>query len=296
MPPTALLKDPACSGVLEKRGTGPFNQSWRSRFCVLHQRVLYWLKDPADKEPAGLVNLAEPELRVDRIDAVTCEVRTAKKTYVFRAPSEAHMSEWLDAFGVAGAAVHDTHSSTADVSSTRSHQSSFASGSMSAAASAAAVAAASSNGGNSTNSTSNSSSGSSSNSSSGNGGGGGSLSFASALDRALIARDPHNEELIRLLRAGARFSKFKHKKGQERLIWAPFELDRMCWGADKKAIKGAIMVREILRVTDGCAGSKRPELAFTIVTQDRTLELEAPTAKDKTDWVNAVNMLIAFHK
>lgn len=101
--------------------------------------------------------------------------------------------------------------------------------------------------------------------------------------------------LLEIIRTGSMFIKYKHKKGQDRMIWATNSLDRVVWGdgSDKKKIKGFILVADMLRITDGCFGSNRNENAFTVVGKDRTLELEAPSLTEKNDWVKVLNYLIA---
>ena len=46
----------------------------------------------------------------------------------------------------------------------------------------------------------------------------------------------------------------------------------------------------------GCFGSKRNENAFTILGQERNLELEAPSLSEKNDWVRAITYLIASRR
>jgi len=49
------------------------------------------------------------------------------------------------------------------------------------------------------------------------------------------------------------FIKYKHKKGQDRMVWCPAAMDRIVWGDghDKKKIKGFLLFAEMLRVSDG---------------------------------------------
>lgn len=43
-PPTSSLTNPDKAGILEKRGTGMFNSSFKSRYIILKGPHLYWLK------------------------------------------------------------------------------------------------------------------------------------------------------------------------------------------------------------------------------------------------------------
>jgi len=105
--------------------------------------------------------------------------------------------------------------------------------------------------------------------------------------------DPEISRLMTLIQQGSMFIKYKHKKGKDRMIYCPNSLDRIIWGDQaKKKVKGYLMVSDLIRISDGCFGSKRNENAFTIVAKERTLELEASGQKEKSDWIAAIQHLI----
>lgn len=100
-----------------------------------------------------------------------------------------------------------------------------------------------------------------------------------------------------LLQVGSVFTKYKYGKGQKRLVWASAGLDQLHWGDEKKKSKGCLPVAGLTAVRDGvCAGSKRPALALTVVSDDRLLELEAIDETAKAEWIRAINWLISKPK
>ncbi len=51
---------------------------------------------------------------------------------------------------------------------------------------------------------------------------------------------------------GSMFIKYKHKKGKDRMVWCPINLDRILWGDEtKKNVKGYLMISDIQRISDG---------------------------------------------
>lgn len=96
-----------------------------------------------------------------------------------------------------------------------------------------------------------------------------------------------------MLIRGGMFTKYKYAKGQKRLIWCPASLDRILWGDEsKKKIKGYVMVCDFTAVRDGCEGSKKKDLALTIVSATRLLELESMDSQQKALWTAALKWLI----
>lgn len=96
-----------------------------------------------------------------------------------------------------------------------------------------------------------------------------------------------------MMKNGGMFTKYKYAKGQRRLIWCPSSLDRLLWGDEKKKkVKGYIMVCDITAVREGCEGSKKKDLALTVVSDTRLLELECMDSQQKKVWTDALNWLI----
>ena len=94
--------------MLNKRGTGTFNSSFKRRLHVLHGPYLFWIKDGVRShvhlyirltlakllKPAGYVDMREPGL-VMRCTGSELELKCAGKTYILQANSPEEMSEWL---------------------------------------------------------------------------------------------------------------------------------------------------------------------------------------------------------
>lgn len=108
--------------------------------------------------------------------------------------------------------------------------------------------------------------------------------------------------------AGAMFTKYKHKKGKSRMIWASNTLDKVFWGDEKKKnVKGFMLTTDLTGVQHGlgllcvhCScvlpagaqGAKKPDNSFTVVSSQRTLELEAVSTQQKAKWMSAFEFLI----
>jgi hypothetical protein len=96
-----------------------------------------------------------------------------------------------------------------------------------------------------------------------------------------------------MLRAGGMFTKFKYAKGQKRMIWCPSSLDRILWGDEKKKkVRGYVMTCDVTAIRAGAEGSKKKDLALTIVSATRLLELEAMDSQQKKVWTDALQWLI----
>lgn len=97
----------------------------------------------------------------------------------------------------------------------------------------------------------------------------------------------------KLLLRGEKFVKYKHGRPKKRTIWVPVELDRIYWGSnDKLKAKGFIEIKEIEDIIDGCRGASKQGLAFSIVTPNRTLELEAYSTNMKKNWISAIRYAV----
>jgi len=97
---------------------------------------------------------------------------------------------------------------------------------------------------------------------------------------------------MELLKKGAVFNKFKHKKSQKRMIWCPASLDRILWGdTNKKKVKGYMMISDITGFSPGCIGSKKIEQSMTLLSLQRTLELEAMDLDTRQSWWFALKLL-----
>jgi len=95
-----------------------------------------------------------------------------------------------------------------------------------------------------------------------------------------------------LLTKGAMFVKYKYMMGKQRMIWCGPALDRIHWGDEKKKdVKGFILTTELVGVKPGAKGSRKQDQAFTIVTTQRTLQLEADSVNRKEEWMAAINWL-----
>jgi hypothetical protein len=101
-------------------------------------------------------------------------------------------------------------------------------------------------------------------------------------------------DVEKLLIDGQVFMKYKHGRAKKRHIWAPPEMDKLYWGGsdDKSKAKGYILIKDIAEVVEGCKGAKKQNLAFTITTADRSLELEAPNSQVKTRWMDGIRVLL----
>ena len=85
-----------------------------------------------------------------------------------------------------------------------------------------------------------------------------------------------------------------------RCVWASEDLDKIFWGDPnaQSSHKGYILARDIKEVKDGILRGRklddpsRSECAFTVVSKDRTLELEAQTRETKERWTSYFRSLI----
>ncbi len=102
---------------------------------------------------------------------------------------------------------------------------------------------------------------------------------------------PSAEELERALKMGAVFVKFKRKAGKTRTIWASSALDEVFWGDERRNVKGSLKVSDITAITEICPGASKQEYSITVVTSDRTLELEAMSKEQKDLWKAAFHHL-----
>jgi len=104
--------------------------------------------------------------------------------------------------------------------------------------------------------------------------------------------EKNKSKAFEMLKKGYIFQKFKHKSPKTRMIWVSDNMARLIWGDEKKKTeKGDIKVKDILNITAGCQGTKKPALAFTINTTGRALELEADTNETKEAWISALKLL-----
>jgi hypothetical protein len=93
-----------------------------------------------------------------------------------------------------------------------------------------------------------------------------------------------------MLITGDKFQKYKHGKGKARDIWCTPYLDHVLWGAhENEYIKGFLRAADISEVNQGFGKSK---CHFFLVTQQRTLELEAKSPEIAAEWVKAFDFLI----
>ena len=71
-------------------------------------------------------------------------------------------------------------------------------------------------------------------------------------------------------------------------------MDRLYWGdsPDFSQAKGYIELILVQKIEDGCKGAKKSARAFTIVTRDRKLELEAKDEDTKKLWVECLTFLV----
>ena len=113
------------------------------------------------------------------------------------------------------------------------------------------------------------------------------------------------KKFIPLLMKGAVFQKYPGSAGalqlggagvNPRYIFLNKELDAICWGSTSKQgqVKGSIKIQTITAVTTGCATQAfikakvppyKANLCFSIVSQSRTLDLEAPSTQIRDQWV-----------
>jgi len=52
-----------------------------------------------------------------------------------------------------------------------------------------------------------------------------------------------------------------------------------------------MMVSDVTKISHGCEGAKKTDQAMTIVSLQRTLDLEAPDLDTKGQWFNAFKIL-----
>jgi len=108
--------------------------------------------------------------------------------------------------------------------------------------------------------------------------------------RSVQPLDKLLRQMINMLITGEKFQKYKHGKGKSRDIWCTPYLDHVVWGEhENENIKGFLRAADISEVNQGFGKSK---CHFFLVTQHRTLELEAKTQETAAEWVKAFDFLI----
>jgi len=108
--------------------------------------------------------------------------------------------------------------------------------------------------------------------------------------RSVQALDKQLRQLINMLITGEKFQKYKHGKSKSRDIWCTPYLDHVVWGEhENENIKGFLRAADISEVNQGFGKNK---CHFFVVTQSRTLELEAKTPEMATEWVKAFDFLV----
>ena len=92
------------------------------------------------------------------------------------------------------------------------------------------------------------------------------------------------------LNTGALFKKFKRNNSAKRLIWVSPQYDYVCWGSeDKLHIKGFISTIDIQEINQGYGKHK---CRLSIVSPNRTLELEAKDATTAKEWKSLFEFLM----
>eukprot|EP01006_Ploeotia_vitrea_P044667 TRINITY_DN66852_c1_g1_i1.p1 TRINITY_DN66852_c1_g1~~TRINITY_DN66852_c1_g1_i1.p1 ORF type:complete len:805 (+),score=436.59 TRINITY_DN66852_c1_g1_i1:26-2440(+) len=93
-------------------------------------------------------------------------------------------------------------------------------------------------------------------------------------------------------------------KPHHKHVWCNVQLNKVMWGSlDKKKVSGSFSVKDILDISVGVASKtfKRskymPEakLCFSILTRDRSLDLECVSQQERDMWVLAFNSLVDMH-
>jgi len=108
--------------------------------------------------------------------------------------------------------------------------------------------------------------------------------------RSVQPLDKQLRQLINMLITGDKFQKYKHGKGKSRDIWCTPYLDHVVWGEhENENIKGFLRAADISEVKQGIGKTKAH---FSLVTQHRTLELEAKSPELAAEWVKAFDFLI----
>lgn len=90
-----MLSNPDKAGILSKRSTGLFNSSYKQRYCIIKNKVLYWLKNKTDERPVGMLSLTSAT-GFTMLDARTVEISTKKKNYIFQAYDHIEMEQWVN--------------------------------------------------------------------------------------------------------------------------------------------------------------------------------------------------------
>ena len=97
--------------------------------------------------------------------------------------------------------------------------------------------------------------------------------------------------------SGEMFNKYNRRgRAKYRKVWFNRELDRMSWGVSRHPkpvlVKGFIDTHDIETITLGTKGSKDNHRSFTVVTDKRTVNLEASDIATRDKWVTAINFVV----
>ena len=78
-------------------------KTWKQRWFVLREHQLYYYKSAADKEPLGLIPLANS--KITPTDKTSFEVLTGKRNFFLRGNTKAEADSWIEALSNAASAV-----------------------------------------------------------------------------------------------------------------------------------------------------------------------------------------------
>ena len=113
-------------------------------------------------------------------------------------------------------------------------------------------------------------------------------------------------ELLRTLVAGEHMLKFNNTRSNTRFVWVSLTLDQVLWGVDKasrhaggtgaKTKLRGMSVLDILgiragKTTDNFSRAAPEDCCFSIVSQARTLDLQARDEGERNAWVKALTYL-----
>jgi len=261
LPKTAdILNGATKTGYLEKKNTGMLSSGWKGHFCILKDAYFFWCGSEKSKEPDGMIKILKPSVKVSVSDSIMTIIDPGQKKdkeFNFRAQEDG--DEDVDNWWMSfkQAKMKVFQKKKAD-----------------------AEAAGKTFGQSEKPNT-------------------GTLrkgDTMSAFSKQVMEMETELKNARDLLTNGATFIN-KHRKGQERIIYAPNTLDRLLWAEKKKEkVKGFLMLNEITDIIPGkCKGSWKEDRSFTLTTSGddaRSLELEASSVEVMTAWVRAIKVIM----
>lgn len=111
------------------------------------------------------------------------------------------------------------------------------------------------------------------------------------------ARLVEEARLKSILVAGATLQRHKKGAASKQFVFCSDKLDSLHWGDDRKKAKESILLADVTDVVPGCGSGEfakgtNEDLALSLLSPQRTVDLVAGTAEERQDWVKALKLVV----